>query len=525
MDKVKEKFRILFISINNVWRYGNIGMDQLLGYLRNKGFNIDIQYHSNKTKLEEIIDSISMEYDLYAFSVNSSNYTKCCDIAKEIKNKKEDAIIDFGGGYPTRYYREIVSENKFIDYIVLGDGEKPTEYLLESLIKNKFLQCNLEIKHDSIATPFDIDNKKDYFNTNITWTPAYDYYIRDSYSRNSRKVHCIQTKNNVCTGNCSFCNERHGKITYKDIDDIVDQIEYVSKNFGVKKIFFTDDNILDPNTEIAKRRLFELCEKLKSKNLNLAYQCYMKANSIDDTPLDNRLLKIMREVGFVEVFIGIESGNQSDLNLYNKYTSVKDNYKIIDLLKKYNIFPILGFISFNPYSSKKSIKENFEFLCNVECTYLFNYLYSFVVINKYTDLYNKTSKEGLLIDDEKQYLDVKYKYKNKEVEEVLDYVRNKMIPKLNKLDYELDWVTYSMLEHEIWYKDIKRYSDKLAELKKKDIDVIKKYLSILFIEFNLEKFKKVEDKFWQHFINEEHVLKEIYDYYISLHNNEYCTNI
>ena len=146
----------------------------------------------------------------------------------------------------------------------------------------------------------------------------------------------------------------------------------------------------------------------------------------------------MREVGFVEVFIGIESGNQSDLNLYNKYTSVKDNYKIIDLLKKYNIFPILGFISFNPYSSKKSIKENFEFLCNVECTYLFNYLYSFVVINKYTDLYNKTSKEGLLIDDEKQYLDVKYKYKNKEVEEVLDYVRNKMIPKLNKLDYELD---------------------------------------------------------------------------------------
>src|SRR5699024_147908 len=99
------------------------------------------------TKLEEIMDSISMNYDLYAFSVNSSNYAKCCNIAKEIKKKKEDAIIDFGGGYPTRYYREIVSENKFIDYIVLGDGEKPTEYLLESLIKNKFLQHNLEIKH------------------------------------------------------------------------------------------------------------------------------------------------------------------------------------------------------------------------------------------------------------------------------------------------------------------------------------------------------------------------------------------
>lgn len=87
--------------------------------------------------------------------------------------------------------------------------------------------------------------------------------------------------------------------------------------------------------------MFELCEKLKSKNLNLAYQCYMKANSIDDTPLDNRLLKIMREVGSVEVFIGIESGNQSDLDLYNKYTSVRDNYKIIYLLKSITYFIFL----------------------------------------------------------------------------------------------------------------------------------------------------------------------------------------
>lgn len=46
--------------------------------------------------------------------------------------------------------------------------EKTTEYLLESLIKNNFLQYNLEIKYGLIVTPFDIDNKKDYFNTYIT---------------------------------------------------------------------------------------------------------------------------------------------------------------------------------------------------------------------------------------------------------------------------------------------------------------------------------------------------------------------
>ena len=43
-----KNYKILFISINNVWRYGNIGMDQLAGYLRKKGFEIDIKYFSNK---------------------------------------------------------------------------------------------------------------------------------------------------------------------------------------------------------------------------------------------------------------------------------------------------------------------------------------------------------------------------------------------------------------------------------------------------------------------------------------------
>lgn len=518
MNEIIKDYKILFISINNVWRYGNVGMDQLLGYLRGKGFNIDIKYFSNKTKVEDIMNNINLNYDLYAFSVNSSNYIKCCKISKKIKEYNNDAIIDFGGGYPTRYYREILNENKFIDYMVLGDGEKPTEYLFNMLIKNKFLNEDIKIKNNSIVTPFDIEGKKDYFNTNITWHPAYDYYINDTSRRNSRKVHCIQTKNNVCTGNCSFCTERHGKITYKSIDDIVEEIEYVSSTFGVKKIFFTDDNILDPNNEIAKKRIFDLCKKLKEKNLNLAYQCYIKANSIHDTSMDNELLKMMHDTGFVEVFVGVESGNEEDLKLYNKFTTVEDNYKAIELLKKHGIFPIIGFISFNPYSSRDTISKNFEFLCNIECTYLSNYLYSFVVINKYTDLYDKIKNDNLLIDTEDKYLDVSYKYQDCEIEKVLNYIRYEMLPKLKQIQYELDWVTYSMLEHEIWFKDIKDYSGVLEELKKDNIDIIKKYLGILFIEFDIEKFKNVEDEFWSYFTNQEHTLKKIYDYYISLHN-------
>ena len=92
-----------------------------------------------------------------------------------------------------------------------------------------------------------------------------------------------------------------------------------------------------------------------------------------------------------------------------------------------------------------------------------------------------------------------------------------MIPKLNELDYQLDWVTYSFDEHRIRFDNIRDYSMILSQYKAEDLEIIKKYLSILFVEHNSEKFKICENDFWKHFKNRKQQLKEIYQYLISLH--------
>lgn len=515
--------RTLFISINNTWRYGNIGMDQLLGYLRNKGFYIDIAYYRHKQGIENICNHLANKsgYSIYGFYVNSSNYAMCCAIAKNIKNCNNSAIIVFGGGYATRYYREILDKNLYpdnnIDYIILGDGEQPTEYLLGILTQKLICGKNNKVDHESIAFHGSVEGKKECLNTLIDWHPAYDYYEKDSFNINSRKVHCIQIKNNVCTGMCAFCTERHGKVVYKNIKMIVSQIIHVSTTYNVKKIFFTDDNILDPNNDAAKKHLWNLCMEIRKNHLRLAFQCYIKASSLQDIKADHELLDLMHEVGFREIFIGIESGNQEDLLLYNKYTTVEQNRAIIDIIRQHDIFPIIGFIAYNPYSTRDRITKNFQYLCDIECTYLHNYIYSSVVINKYTKLYDMIKVDRLLDDDEQAYLDVKYSYKHDDVVAVVKYVREDMVPKLRKLDYELDWIIYSMMEHEIWYPDLRDYRKFLMQKKKEDAAWIKRKLSLLFVDFDVNSFKKVSDDFWKYFYEEEKILKEIYDYYISLH--------
>jgi len=150
---------------------------------------------------------------------------------------------------------------------------------------------------------------------------------------------------------------------------------------------------------------------------------------------------------------------------------------------------------------------------------LFNYLYSFVVIDKYVPLYKKIKKDNLLISNKNEYIDIKYNYKNIEVKEILDYIRYEILPKLSTFDYELDWIYYSYQEHKIWYKQVKDYSKLLDNMKKENLEIIKKYLSILFEEYNLNKFKKVEEEFWSYFRNQEIILKNIYEELIELHRN------
>lgn len=515
----RKEYRVLLISFNSAWKHGNIGIDQLTGFLRKKGFNIDLLHVRTRVDDNEVFETIKDNYQFYGFSVTSSNYTKCLRIIRMIKNYRSDIITEFGGGYASRYYREIFTETKDLDFITHGDGETPTEYLLSRLIDGSLGTNSNQTGHYAVSSQLDFKNKRDYLNLSIPYFPAFDYYEKDTMLRNFRKIHCIQTKNNVCTGNCTFCTERHGKVAYRPISQIIDQIRYVVDNYGVKKIFFTDDNIFDPNNEAGKQHVTDLCIellRLKSQGYKLVYQCYIKAISLHDTVDDNKILELMKEVGFVEVFVGIESGNNEDLILYNKKTTVTDNYTIVSMLKKHGLFPILGFIGFNPYSTLEKIAKNFNYLCDNQCTYLPNYIYCFVNINKYTEIYRMAQKDNLLLDDN-EYINIPFKYIDSKVQTIADYIQDEMIPRLSDIQYETDWIIFNYMERRILYS-FNECENILKEIKKKDFEVIKKYLSILFLEHDVDKFKTVAEEFWSHFLSQQNLIKSIYQKMIRLNS-------
>jgi radical SAM superfamily enzyme YgiQ (UPF0313 family) len=506
-SKKKNEIKVLLISINNTWRYSNIGVDQIAGYLRKKDYSIDILYSHKGVQFENVKNSLQLKYDVYGLSLNSFNYQCCLKTIDYIKKSRPDSLIVFGGGFCTRYYREIYQKTKNVDFIILGDGEIPMEKLLECLINDNFSSLDKSY----IVTKNDYDGKMPYCNKKIEYFPAYDYYINEKKMKNARKEYCIQTKNNICTGKCSFCTERKGNIAYKDISHIVEEVNYVATAFGIKKFFFTDDNIFDPNNEFSKQRISHFCSEIQKLPLNLVFKCYTKANSLKNSEEDNKLLKQMSETGFKTFFVGIEAGNEQDLRLYNKLTTVQQNEDIVLLLKKHGIKPQIGFINFNPYSTIDTLRQNYNFLMNIEMDNLFMYICSYLRVFKYTDIYTKMQSDKLLFK-KYDYLDDKslYKFYNKNTKKIFSFAYKYMHSRIRNLDMELDWLFAFYVECKKINPAANKFEVEFNALHEEQFNKIKIFFYFLFVKNDLKWCKENVNEFLCFFENLQPLFLEIH---------------
>ena len=96
-----------------------------------------------------------------------------------------------------------------------------------------------------------------------------------------------------------------------------------------------------------------------------------------------------------------------------------------------------------------------------------------------------------------------------------------MIPVLEKIEYDIDWMTYYYWEHKIWYEHILDFDNEFEIMRQKSLDQIRKYLSIIFVDHDIKAFDSVKNEFWEYFFEQEKRLKEVYSYFISLHRNEF----
>ncbi|MBN1879341.1 radical SAM protein [bacterium] len=199
-----------------------------------------------------------------------------------------------------------------------------------------------------------------------------------------------------CDHHCIYCvypqNMTGHKVRYRSIDNVLDEWDFVEKNFkGVKELFIEDDAMT-----LDRERLRALMARKIERGIKIGFT----ANSRAD--VDYETLKWMKKGGCRLLCVGFESGNQGILDRMGKQLNLDQSYRFIRDAKKAGIMIHGCFLVGLPGETHETLEETLAFAKKLtpDTAQFFP-----LMVYPGTAAYNWAKKEGyLLTDDFSQWL-------------------------------------------------------------------------------------------------------------------------
>jgi len=326
--------KVLFIDgIDSKGGMVNLGLGFLAQYIRRK-HEVKILSIAYNT-IDEIVSSVD-KFEVIGFSCITSQFNNCINLAKLIKNRFPEKQIVFGGIHATAVPHEVM-EHGFVSYVCVGEAEISFSALLD-FIEGKLskLEEVPGIVYRGRDGCLKFNNIKFMDDIDIIGMPAWDLLERE---KSSGKRNVITSRG--CPFTCSYCynSTMRSKFKFKyrrrGVASVIDECVFL-KNEGAQYIAFSDDLFL-----IDEKWLFEFAE-LYGRHVRIPFGIAARPEAV---LRQESSLKMLKESGLRDVWIGVESGSErvrrEILNRKMKNIDIISAFRMIRELglqsKSYNI--------------------------------------------------------------------------------------------------------------------------------------------------------------------------------------------
>ncbi|MBU2637753.1 MAG: B12-binding domain-containing radical SAM protein [Nanoarchaeota archaeon] len=238
-----------------------------------------------------------------------------------IRKEEKDVPIICGGQHVSLFPEKTLLDNKGIDYVVFGEGEYKLLNLIDAIENNKPVNKVKGIYYRQGNKVLATENAPLIQNLDELPIPSREFFDMNKYIPVPNQYKRLPVTNLItsrgCTYRmCKFCNESgplHTNYRRYSVERTIREIKYLINTYGVRDIYFWDDEFV-----FDKKWINDFCDALKVEKIDITWSCCAKVNYVAP-----EILKKMASVGCWVILYGIESGDQTLLNNIRKGQTLK----------------------------------------------------------------------------------------------------------------------------------------------------------------------------------------------------------
>lgn len=301
-------------------------------------------------------------YSMVSLSMNTFR------IADMVREHLPHSLIIAGGPLPTLYPERY---SRHFDAVFRGEADLSFPLFCQDFFAQDISRHRLEdLRLNSYAGLFihelQIDNPTVHYKEheiNAFPLPDRSDFDHAAYQREWRKNTGSSTTSIIltlgCPFDCDFCSRPvfGNRFRRRDLDVVFAEIDQI-RRLGYDNLWIADDNFT-----LNLSYLREFCQRMVGQRMS--WSCLSRV-----TGINAEIAQMMKTAGCQRVYLGLETGNQSTLELMNKKASVEEGINAVHQFREAGIEVAAFFLVGYPGETISSIEKTFQLALTLPLDYI-----------------------------------------------------------------------------------------------------------------------------------------------------------
>ncbi len=345
----------------------DLGLLYLASFLREAGLSVAAKdFRRERRDYKRLPDLIRKERPpIVGVKCYSHEVGRVRDTARLVRKAHPSATIVIGGPHPSMDPEGALCSIPEADYVFLGESEWTFTSFAKWLVSDGDGEPPEDVRGIACRGDSGTILRPPVFESDLgrLLMPAWDLMPPHRYPDEAPGMYvpafpsAPMMLSRGCPFHCAYCGACYvmgERIRYRPVENIIEEIDYLESEFGVRSFTFVDDNFT-----ASRERSSALFEALAKRRPRVAFTF---PNGVRVGTLDKDIIKLMEAAGCSSLALGIESGSDQTLERMNKKQTTDEVKRAVDLIRKNTRIRVTGFFMLGyPGEVEDDIRKTVEF--------------------------------------------------------------------------------------------------------------------------------------------------------------------